>query len=30
MNLREQLIQVRDEYKRLGITEQMDYDKFYL
>ena len=30
MNLREQLIQVLDEYKRLGITEQMDYDKFYL
>ena len=30
MSLEEQLIQVLDEYKRLGIAEQIDYDKFYL
>ena len=30
MTTREQLIQVLDEYKRLGIADQIDYDKFYL
>ena len=30
MSIKEQLIQVLDEYKRLGIAEQIDYDKFYL
>ena len=30
MGLKEQLIEVLDEYKRLGIAEQIDYDKFYL
>ena len=30
MSTIEQLIQVLDEYKRLGIAEQIDYDKFYL
>lgn len=30
MSLKERLIQLLDEYKRLGITEQIDYDKFYL
>ncbi len=29
-NTIEQLIKVLDEYKRLGIAEQIDYDKFYL
>jgi len=30
MPIKERLIQVLDEYKRLGIAEQIDYDKFYL
>ena len=30
MSLKERLLQVLDEYKRLGIAEQIDYDKFYL
>ena len=30
MNTKDLLIQVLDEYKRLGIAEQIDYDKFYL
>lgn len=30
MSIKKQLIQVLDEYKRLGIAEQIDYDKFYL
>ena len=30
MSLQERLIQLLDEYKRLGIAEQIDYDKFYL
>lgn len=30
MNLSDQLLTVLDEYKQLGITEQIDYDKFYL
>ena len=30
MNLRDQLLTVLDEYKQLGIAEQIDYDKFYL
>ena len=30
MNTKEKLIQVLDEYMRLGIAEQIDYDKFYL
>ena len=30
MNLNDQLIAVLNEYKRLGIAEQIDYDKFYL
>lgn len=30
MSTKEQLIKVLDEYKRLGIAEQIDYDKFYL
>lgn len=30
MRIKEQLIQVLDEYKRLGIADQIDYDKFYL
>ena len=30
MTAKENLIQVLDEYKRLGIAEQIDYDKFYL
>ena len=30
MSLKERLIQLLDEYKRLGIAEQIDYDKFYL
>lgn len=30
MRIKEQLIQVLDEYKRLGIEDQIDYDKFYL
>lgn len=30
MSTKEQLIQVLDEYKRLGIADQIDYDKFYL
>ena len=30
MSLKEQLIQALDEYKKLGISEQIDYDKFYL
>ena len=30
MNLSDQLLTVLDEYKQLGIAEQIDYDKFYL
>ena len=30
MNLSNQLLTVLDEYKQLGIAEQIDYDKFYL
>ena len=30
MSLKERLLQVLDEYKKLGIAEQIDYDKFYL
>lgn len=30
MTIREELIEVLDEYKSLGIAEQIDYDKFYL
>jgi len=30
MNRKEQLIQLLEEYKKLGIAEQIDYDKFYL
>lgn len=30
MEIKDQLIQVLAEYKRLGIAEQIDYDKFYL
>ena len=30
MSLKERLIQLLDEYKRIGIAEQIDYDKFYL
>lgn len=30
MSLKERLLQVLDEYKILGIAEQIDYDKFYL
>ena len=30
MNLNDQLLTVLDEYKQLGIAEQIDYDKFYL
>ena len=30
MNLSDQLLTVFDEYKQLGIAEQIDYDKFYL
>lgn len=30
MNLNDQLIAVLNEYKQLGIAEQIDYDKFYL
>ena len=30
MSNRDQLIEVLSEYKRLGIAEQLDYDKFYL
>lgn len=30
MSLREQLIQTLNEYNKLGIAEQIDYDKFYL
>lgn len=30
MTAKERLIQVLDEYKRLGIAEQIDYNKFYL
>ena len=30
MSLKERLLQVLDEYKRLRIAEQIDYDKFYL
>ena len=30
MTTREHLIQVLDEYRRLGIAKQIDYDKFYL
>ena len=30
MTTKDQLIQLLDEYKRLGIAEQIDYDKFYL
>ena len=30
MRLEERLLQLLDEYKRLGIAEQIDYDKFYL
>lgn len=30
MNTKELLIQVLDEYNRLGIADQIDYDKFYL
>ena len=30
MNTKEHLLQVLDEYKRLGIAQQIDYDKFYL
>ena len=30
MNTKELLLQVLDEYNRLGIAEQIDYDKFYL
>ena len=30
MTSKEKLIQVLDEYKKLGIAEQIDYDKFYL
>lgn len=30
MNLSDQLLIVLDEYKQLGIAEQIDYDKFYL
>lgn len=30
MSLKERLIQLLDEYNRLGIAEQIDYDKFYL
>ena len=30
MSTKDHLIQVLDEYKRLGIAEQIDYDKFYL
>ena len=28
--LNDRLTKVLDEYKRLGIVEQIDYDKFYL
>ena len=30
MNLNDQLLTVLDEYKRLGIADQIDYNKFYL
>ena len=30
MSLKERLLQVLDEYKRLGIAEPIVYDKFYL
>lgn len=30
MNLQKQLLETLDEHRRLGITEQLDYDKFYL
>lgn len=30
MSTKDQLIQVLEEYRRLGIAEQIDYDKFYL
>ena len=30
MSYKDQLIQVLDEYRRLGISEQIDYEKFYL
>lgn len=30
MTARDKLIQVLDEYRRLGIAKQIDYDKFYL
>ena len=30
MNLNDQLLTVLDEYKQLGIANQIDYDKFYL